>query len=197
MMPESVRRLVDALKRLPTVGEKSANRLALFLLERNPKSAQQLVDALSYALINVQKCQECRNLSDHPLCTICENSERTREQLCIVEAPSDVYALERSTNYRGRYFVLHGRLSPLDGIGPEELGLSLLAERLASGEIEELILATNSTVEGEATAYYIDELAQQYQVPVTRIAQGVPMGGELDHLDADTLSLAFSARKRV
>lgn len=196
MFPKTLQTLIDALRVLPGVGQKSAMRMALYLLDRNPEGARKLQASIGLALETITKCTVCRNLTDQPVCAHCLDEKRQNGQICVVENPSDVFALSQSVAYKGRYFVLYGRLSPLDGIGPEELGLSLLEAHLKTGDVTELILATNSTVEGEATAYYIDELAEPYGVKVTRIAHGVPLGGELEYLDGGTLSHAFNARQK-
>ncbi len=189
--------LIEALRCLPGVGPKSAQRMALHLLERDRPGAMRLADRLSAAMGGVVHCQQCRNFCESEFCSICADSARSPEQLCVVENPSDVLALERATEFSGRYFVLMGHLSPLDGIGPEDIGLNLLEELLAKGEIKELILATGSTVEGETTAHYIGLQAKNHGVKVVKLAQGVPLGGELDYIDSGTLSLAFSARSAV
>lgn len=194
---DCLQRLMQALRVLPGVGPKSAQRMAFHLLQHNREGARQIVDRLTEALEKIRRCKECRTLTELPVCPICLEPNRHREQLCIVETPADVLAIDQATVFNGLFFVLHGHLSPLDGIGPEELGLDLLAQRLAGGEVKELILATNSTVEGEATAHYITEMAQQFQVSVSRIAHGVPVGGELEYLDANTLAYAFNGRRAV
>ena len=196
-MTPLLKRLMGALRCLPGVGPKSAQRMALHLLERDREGAALLVSALSEALERVGHCQTCRTLSETTECTLCSDTRRDASQLCVVENPADVLALEAVTGYQGRYFVLMGRLSPLDGIGPEDLGLMELGQRLASGRVRELILATNPTVEGEATAYYIAELARESAVKVTRIARGVPVGGELEYVDGGTLARAFAARRQL
>lgn len=195
MYPKSLQDVVDALRVLPGVGQKTALRMALYLLERNQNGAKNISKALDHAVNTIQKCSLCRNLTDNDICDDCLDARRDESLLCIVENPVDVFALRQSIEYKGRYFVLFGRLSPLDGIGPHELGLDLLESRLSEGVIKEIILATNTTVEGEATAHYIAEIAKQYDVAVSRIAHGVPLGGELEYLDGGTLSHAFSARK--
>lgn len=189
-----VERLIQALRCMPGVGPKSAQRIAFQLLERDRPGARELADALQDASDNVQHCERCRMLSDDALCGICASRSRDAAVVCIVESPADVMAIEQYTGYRGYYFVLMGRLSPLDGIGPEELGLDRLEERFAGNEIREVILATNPTVEGEATAHYIGELARERGLRVTRIAHGVPLGGELEYVDGGTLSHAFTGR---
>ena len=189
-----VERLIQALRCMPGVGPKSAQRIAFQLLERDRPGARELADALQDASENVRHCERCRMLSDDALCGICASRSRDAAVVCVVESPADVMAIEQYTGYRGYYFVLMGRLSPLDGIGPEELGLDRLEERLAGDEIKEVILATNPTVEGEATAHYIGELARDRGLRVTRIAHGVPLGGELEYVDGGTLSHAFTGR---
>lgn len=186
--------LEKALTCLPGVGAKTAQRMALELLLKKKHEAKILSHAIDCAINSVKKCQRCRNLSDEDLCLICGNAMRDQNVLCVVEAPSDVLALERSTDYQGLYFVLLGHIAPLDGIGPEELGLDVLDKRLAEGEVEELVLATNSTLEGEATAYFLSQLAKKHHIKATRLAHGVPMGGELSYIDKNTLSLAFKTR---
>jgi recombination protein RecR len=190
-------RLIENLRCLPGVGPKSAQRMAFHLLEHNRDGGRQLAEALSLAMERVGNCSECRTLSEEPVCSLCANPRRDRGLLCVVETPADVQALEQSTGYQGLYFVLLGHLSPLDGIGPDQLGLERLEARLAGGEVKELILATNPTVEGEATAHFISELARAHGVRPTRIAHGVPMGGELEYLDSGTLSHAFAGRQEI
>jgi recombination protein RecR len=190
-------RLIENLRCLPGVGPKSAQRMAFHLLEHNRDGGRQLAEALTLAMEQVGNCSECRTLSEEAVCTLCASERRDKSQLCVVETPADVQALEQSTGYQGRYFVLMGHLSPLDGVGPEQLGLELLEARLASGQVKELILATNPTVEGEATAHFISELARVHAVRSTRIAHGVPMGGELEYIDGGTLSHAFAGRLEV
>lgn len=190
-------RLIESLRCLPGVGPKSAQRMAFHLLEYNRDGGRQLAEALSAAMEQVGNCSECRTLSEQTVCSLCSNDQRDRSLLCVVETPADVQALEQSTGFQGVYFVLMGHLSPLDGIGPEALGLDLLEARLASGEVKELILATNPTVEGEATAHFVSEMARAQGVRTTRIAHGVPMGGELEYIDGGTLSHAFAGRQEV
>jgi recombination protein RecR len=190
-------RLIESLRCLPGVGPKSAQRMAFHLLEHNRDGGRQLAEALVLAMDKVGNCRECRTLSEADVCTLCANDRRDRSQLCVVETPADVQALEQSTGFQGLYFVLMGHLSPLDGIGPEALGLDVLETRLAAGEVKELILATNPTVEGEATAHYVSEMARAHAVRPTRIAHGVPMGGELEYIDGGTLSHAFAGRQEI
>ncbi len=187
--------LVDALTCLPGVGRKSAQRMALYLIDRNREGAQQLADNLNHALNKVRHCELCRNFSDEPICSICSNPKRQNDLLCVVETPADVLAIEAAQSFQGRYFVLLGKLSPIDGIGPNELGLDLLQQRLQDEPITEIILATNPTVEGEITAQYIADLAQQQNIKTSRIAHGVPVGGELEFIDSGTLTRAFDGRQ--
>lgn len=189
--------LVDALTCLPGVGTKTAQRMALDLLLKKKPQAEKLAKAIDNALHTTCRCQVCRNISDDDVCLICSNATREQDVLCVVEAPADVLAIEQSTDYRGLYFVLMGHIAPLDGIGPVELGLDILDERLRAGGIKEMVLATNSTLEGEATAYFLGELAAKHGVMATRLAHGVPMGGELAYIDKNTLSLAFRTRSAL
>lgn len=189
-----LQQLIDALRCLPGVGAKSAQRMALHLLERDRDGARNLARTLVAASDRVGNCGQCRNLSEDALCSICRNSARDAGLLCIVEGPVDLIAVEQATGFRGLYFVLFGRLSPLDGLGPRELGMDLLQQRLAIGEVRELIIATNPTVEGEATAHYLAQLAAQAGVHATRLAHGVPLGSELEFIDRGTLAHAFGAR---
>ncbi len=189
-----VRELMEAFRCLPGVGPKSAQRMTFALLQHDRSGARRLAQALSEAAQSVGECQDCRNLTEAQRCPLCSNERRDGGVLCIVENPSDVQALEDATDYQGRYFVLKGRLSPLDGIGPAELGLEALEARLKAGDVREVILAISPTVEGEATAQYIAEMAREAAVAVSRIAHGVPLGGDLDYVDAGTLSHAFAGR---
>ncbi|MBL6752576.1 MAG: recombination protein RecR [Nevskia sp.] len=190
-------RLIEALRRLPGVGPKSAQRMAFHLLDRDRDGAQYLRDTLAEALAGIGRCPACRMFCEDQHCAYCSESRAATGQVCAVEGPADLLAIENGTGYRGRYFVLMGRLSPLDGVGPEQLGLDLLAQRLADGLTRELIVATNPSVEGEATAYYLAEMARAHGVKVTRIAHGVPMGGELEFVDSGTLAHAFTGRTAV
>jgi recombination protein RecR len=195
MQTPLLQQLIDALKCLPGVGQKTAQRMAFHLLERDRFNARVLATRLHDALEKIGHCNRCRTLTENELCRLCANPGRNREQLCIVESPADLMVIENNTGYKGLYYVLMGRLSPLDGIGPKELGLDELEIRLDEGEIRELILATNATVEGEVTAHVLAEMAHKRHIKSTRIAQGVPMGGELEYLDASTLSHAFVGRR--
>ncbi len=190
-----LQQLIEALKILPGVGNKTAQRMAFQLMERDRQGARILADRLREAVNRIGHCEQCRTLTEHKICHICTSRSRYREQLCVVESPADVMALENNTEYRGLYYVLMGRLSPLDGIGPEELGLGKLEKRLDQKEVKELILATNTTVEGEVTAHVVAEMAHKRAIKTTRIAQGVPIGGELEYLDGSTLSQAFTGRR--
>jgi len=189
--------LMQALRCLPGVGQKSAQRMAFHLLERDRQGAFRLAQSLAEAVDKIGNCLVCQTLSSTDECGLCADERRDQQLLCIVETPTDVMAIEGATSFNGLYFVLNGRLSPLDGLGPAEIGLDKLANRLALGEIKEIILATNPTVEGEATAHYISEMAKKHSVVATRIAHGVPFGGELEYIDSGTLSHAFSGRSEV
>ena len=189
--------LTQTLCCLPGVGPKTAKRMSFHLLQRDRNGAKILAETLIDALEKIGHCQVCRTLTEQKVCQICADKGRDSGLVCIVESPADVWIIDQATVFKGHYFVLHGRLSPLDGIGPDELGLDVLEQRMAAGSIKELILATNSTVEGEATAYFIGELARKHQVQASRIAHGVPMGGELEFIDSGTLAHAFNGRKSL
>jgi recombination protein RecR len=186
--------LIEALRCLPGVGQKSAQRMAYHLLERNREGGARLAKVLADAVERVGHCQRCRDFSEQPLCAICASASREPSLLCVVETPADRLVIEQATGYRGFYFILQGRLSPLDGIGPKELGLDLLAKRLAGEGVREMIIATNPTVEGEATAHYLAQLARQFEVHPSRLAHGLPLGGELEYVDRGTLAHAFGSR---
>jgi len=190
-------RLIDTLRCMPGVGRKSAQRIAFHLLERDRSGAGELSKALADAVEGIGHCNRCRMLTEHDICNICSASGRDDSLLCVVESPADVMAVEDATGYRGLYFVLMGHLSPLDGIGPEELGISILEGRLSGDSVKELIIATNPTVEGDATAHFLADLAGKNQVQASRIAHGVPLGGELEYVDGGTLSHAFFGRRVV
>lgn len=187
--------LVQSLMVLPGVGRKSAQRMALHLLEKTPEQAGHLAENIRTALDNIGRCRQCRNLTESELCVLCEDPKRDSATLCIVETPMDVMAIESAGSYRGRYFVLYGKLSPLDGVGPEDLGLDVLMNLVVEEDVKEVILATNLTVEGEATAHYISEQLRPRGTRISRIAQGVPTGGELEYVDGNTLSIAIAGRK--
>lgn len=182
---------------LPGVGPKSAQRMAFNLLQRNRSGAELLANTLLRAVDEIGYCQQCRTLTEENICEICANPSRDLSILCVVESPADVWVVEQATVYKGVYFVLNGHLSPLDGIGPDEIGLDLLQQLFSQGEIKEIILATNSTVEGEATAHFIAEVARKQNIQASRIAHGVPMGGELEFIDSGTLSHAFDGRREM
>lgn len=198
-MPDSraVEQLQLALQRLPGIGPRSAQRMAFHLLERDREGAFSIAEAIKSALSKVNHCQRCNNFSEQALCAICSSSRRDASLLCIAETPADVEAIEQAGAYQGMYFVLMGHLSPLDGIGPEQLGISGMLALIEAEEISEVILATNLTLEGEATADYIADLLQGAAVTVSRLARGVPVGGELEYMDVGTLTQAFSDRRTV
>jgi recombination protein RecR len=189
--------LLAALRRLPGVGPKTAQRMAFHLLERDRDGALDLSRSLAAAVATIGQCRRCRMLSDTELCPICASTQRDASQLCVVESPADVVAVEQSGGFRGRYFVLMGHLSPLDGVGPAELGVPALEVLLAEGGVKELILATNPTVEGDATAHFIGELAARRGIKASRIAHGVPVGGELEYVDGGTLAHALAGRQTL
>lgn len=189
--------LVQALRVLPSVGPKSAQRMALHLMLKNREGAYALAHALTEASNSLHACQVCHSLTEAEVCDICNAVDRDAEVLCVVESPADVMAIEQSGSFRGKYHVLGGHLSPLDGIGPEEIGIPYLLQRLSQGGIKEVILATNATVEGQATAHYLLEASKHLPLTMTRIAQGVPQGGELEYVDSHTLSQAVHNRMRM
>lgn len=189
--------LIESLRCLPGVGSKSAQRMALQLLERDRSSAARLSKALTASLEGVGRCHQCQNLAEQEVCRICSNERRNIGVMCVVETPSDLMAIEQSGNFKGRYFVLMGHLSPIDGIGPEEIGIDKLLRLISDTDIDELILATNSSVEGDATALYIADLLDCTDILVTKIAHGIPVGGQLGYVDGSTLSHALAGRKPV
>lgn len=197
MFSPLIDRLIDSLRCLPGVGPKSAQRMALHLLERDQNGAANMAQAIADALANVGNCQRCRTLCETELCAICDNPRRDQQQICVVETPADVLAIETTGSYQGTYFVLMGHLSPIDGIGPEDIGVDVLLQRAQDYQASEVILATNPTVEGEATAFYLTEQLKKLGVTVTRIAHGVPLGGELEYVDGGTLAHALTGRKVV
>lgn len=200
-MPEAysplLNQLVEAFKCLPGVGQKSAQRMTFHLLQRNRNGAERLAESLAEAVRRIGNCERCRMLSEDTICGLCASERRDDSILCVVETPADLLAIEQASVYRGRYFVLMGHLSPIDGIGPAELGLDLLEARLKAAKLEELVLATSVTVEGDATAHLIGQIANRYGVRASRIAYGVPVGGELEFIDSGTLSRAFSGRSSL
>ena len=195
--PNLLAELIEALRCLPGVGAKSAQRMAFHLLERDREGGVRLAESLRQAMQRIGHCKSCRNFSESDECAICANASRDAALLCVVETPADLLAIEQATGYRGRYFVLMGRLSPLDGMGPHELGGDLLTRKLGGGEVRELVIATNPTVEGEATAHWLGQLARAANVRATRLAHGVPLGGELEYVDRGTLAHAFGSRQAV
>ena len=197
MASTSLEELILALGCLPGVGRKSAQRMALHLLERDQAGASRIADALSVALEKVKHCAQCRNFCDDDVCDICADAGRDQATICVVETPADVIAVESSAAFRGRYFVLLGKLSPLDGYGPEQLGLDLLEQQLAERNTREIILATSATVEGDITAQYIADFAASRGVTSSRLARGIPLGGELEFVDSGTLSRAMSGRQQL
>jgi recombination protein RecR len=197
MSSPSLDNLISALKCLPGVGQKSAQRMAMHLLERDKPGAKQLASSLMAAIESVIHCKQCRNFSDSDLCEICVGPSRDSSLVCVVETPADVLAIESSGAYRGRYFVLLGRLSPLDGFGPEQLGLDDFDLLVKEGQINEVILATSATVEGDITAQFVADIAAKYSVASSRLARGIPVGGELEFVDSGTLSRALSGRQQI
>lgn len=196
-MSSLLEQLIEAFRILPGVGQKTAQRMAYHVLEREREGGRRLSTALAEAVERVGHCTRCRDFSETEVCATCASASRDAHQLCVVESPADRLAIEQATGYRGLYYVLQGRLSPLDGIGPREIGLDRLADRLGEGEIQELIIATNPTVEGEATAHYLAQLARQHGTRPSRLAHGVPLGGELEYVDRGTLSHAFGSRSEM
>lgn len=195
--PPALEQLIEALRCLPGVGPKSALRMAYHLMQRDRKGAGQLAHALQHALEKIGHCQLCNNFSEQPVCTLCNAEKRESSMLCVVEMPTDLMMLEQTQSYAGMYFVLMGRLSPIDGIGPKEIHLDKLLKRVQDGLVKEVILATNYTSEGEATAHYISEMVKARGIAVSRIARGLPMGGEIEYVDSGTLSTALIERKTV
>lgn len=195
--PSLLSQLIESLRRLPGVGPKSAQRMAFHLLERDRDAGRQLATVMAAAMERIGRCERCRTLTEHARCQLCSNPRRDASILCIVEQPSDIVAIEQATHYSGLYFVLGGRLSPLDGIGPDELGLEQLEMRFKEPGLREAILAISPTVEGLATAHYIAELATDLELQLSRIAHGVPLGGELEFVDGSTLAHAFAGRQGI
>jgi recombination protein RecR len=195
--PSSLEALIQALRCLPGVGPKSAQRMAYHLLQRDQQGASRLADAMKSAVERIRHCGMCNTFTEADICEICSSAKRDRSLLCVVETPGDLLMMEQTQTYRGLYFVLMGRLSPLDGIGPKEIHLDRLERRVADGLVKEVILATNFTVEGEATAHYIGEMVGELGLRVTRIARGLPVGGELEHVDSGTLAQALIERRTV
>ena len=195
--PSSLEALIQALRCLPGVGPKSAQRMAYHLLQRDQQGASRLADAMKSAVERIRHCAMCNTFTEADICEICSSPKRDKSLLCVVETPGDLLMMEQTQTYRGLYFVLMGRLSPLDGIGPREIHLDRLLRRAGDGIVKEVILATNFTVEGEATAHYIGEMVDELGLKVTRIARGLPVGGELEHVDSGTLAQALIERRSV
>jgi recombination protein RecR len=193
--PRALEELIISLKVMPGIGHKTAQRIAFELVQKNKSGALRLANSLKNAIENIQKCRHCRNLSDEVICEICQKESRKTNQLCVVETPTDLSMIENSNIYKGRYFVLMGHLSPIDGIGPNELGIKQLIQQINNDAIEEVILATNATIEGDSTAFLIREMLKGVDVKLTRIAQGVPLGGELEMVDTGTIQHAFKGRQ--
>ena len=193
--PSSLEALIHALRCLPGVGPKSAQRMAYHLLQRDQDGARRLADSMKNAIERVRHCNRCNTFTEAEICEICVSAKRDKSLLCVVETPGDLLMMEQTQTYRGLYFVLMGRLSPLDGIGPKDINLNSLIKRASDAIVKEVILATNFTVEGEATAHYISELLGEQGLKVSRIARGLPVGGELEHVDAGTLAQAFIERR--
>jgi recombination protein RecR len=197
LYPPSLNRLIEALRCLPGVGPKSAQRMAFHLLERERAGGRELAQAVTGAMEGLGHCRRCRMFAEGELCPICASTQRDRTLLCVVESPADVVAIEQSASFRGCYFVLMGHLSPLDGIGPDDIGIEALERLLGEGEVAEVILATNPTVEGEATAHFLSEVIARRGLRASRIAHGVPVGGELEYVDGGTLAHAIAGRQRL
>ena len=194
---QGLERLIEALRVLPGVGPRSAQRMAYYLLQNDRPGGAELAQALDAALNTVRRCAKCNNFTEDEVCALCRSPRRDASLLCVVETPADLAMVEQTLSYSGMYFVLMGRLSPLDGIGPRDIGLDRLLERATEPEVQEVILATNFTNEGEATAHYIAEMLRQRNVKVSRIARGVPLGGELEYVDAGTISQALHDRRGI
>src|SRR5512147_986996 len=190
-------RLIEALRVLPGVGPRSAQRMAYYLLQHDRAGAEALGSALAEALRTVHHCSRCNSFTEDDICALCRSPRRDPSQLCVVETPADLAMIEQTLSYSGMYFVLMGRLSPLDGVGPRDIGLDRLLERASGGEVQEVILATNFTNEGEATAHYVAEMLRARKLRVSRIARGVPLGGELEYVDAGTISQALLERREI
>lgn len=189
--------LINALRCLPGIGPKSAQRMALHILQHNKEGGKTLSTTLTECLQNIRNCKQCRTLCENELCRYCSSPKRDQSLLCVVEAPHDILAIEQTGHFNGLYYVLMGNISPLDGIGPNELGLGNLEERFANNNISEVVIATSATVEGQATAHYIAEMARKQNITASQLAQGVPLGGELDYIDSNTLAHAFNERKKM
>ena len=189
--------LIQAFKILPGIGEKSAQRMAFHLLEKNREGGRNLAKLINESVENIRNCSECRNLTEDAVCHICLDEKRNKKLICVVESPTDVLAIENSGSFNGKYFVLMGRLSPIDGVTPQDLGIPKLIERIKSSEIDEIIIATSPTIEGDATSFYIKDQLNDNNILISRIAYGVPMGGELEYVDNTTLGRAIQGRREI
>ena len=193
--PQALESVIDALKKLPGVGPKAAQRMAFHLMQHDKGAAQDIAEALINALGRVRHCERCNNFSEQPVCDLCQSPNRDESVICVVEMPSDVQSIEQTQSFKGHYFVLLGRLSPLDGVGPKEIGLDRLITRASEDVVKEVIVATNFTNEGEATAHYISEKLIPLGLNVTRLSRGVPAGGEIEYVDIGTLAQSIIERK--
>ena len=189
--------LIQAFKILPGIGEKSAQRMAFHILEKNREGGKNLARLINDSVENIRNCSECRNLTEKTICDICSDEKRNKKIICVVESPTDVLAIENSGSFKGKYFVLMGRLSPIDGVTPQDLGIPKLIERVKSSEIDEIIIATSPTIEGDATSFYIKDQLNENKILISRIAYGVPMGGELEYVDNTTLGRAIQGRREI
>ena len=189
--------LIQAFKILPGIGEKSAQRMAFHILEKNREGGKNLARLINESVENIRNCSECRNLTEEAICDICSDEKRNKKIICVVESPTDVLAIENSGSFKGKYFVLMGRLSPIDGITPQDLGIPKLIERVKSADIDEIIIATSPTIEGDATSFYIKDQLNENKILISRIAYGVPMGGELEYVDNTTLGRAIQGRREI
>ena len=189
--------LIQAFKILPGIGEKSAQRMAFHILEKNREGGKNLARLINDSVENIRNCSECRNLTEKTICDICSDEKRNKKIICVVESPTDVLAIENSGSFKGKYFVLMGRLSPIDGVTPKDLGIPKLIERVKSSDIDEIIIATSPTIEGDATSFYIKDQLNENKILISRIAYGVPMGGELEYVDNTTLGRAIQGRREI
>ena len=189
--------LIQAFKILPGIGEKSAQRMAFHILEKNREGGKNLARLINDSVENIRNCSECRNLTEEAICDICSDEKRNKKIICVVESPTDVLAIENSGSFKGKYFVLMGRLSPIDGVTPQDLGIPKLIERVKSSDIDEIIIATSPTIEGDATSFYIKDQLNENKILISRIAYGVPMGGELEYVDNTTLGRAIQGRREI
>lgn len=192
-----IQKLMEALRHLPGVGVKTAQRMTIQLLDKNQQGAKHIAESILDALDTVKHCQSCQMLTDRQLCAICDNQRRDNQQLCIVETMLDMLAIENAAIYQGKYFILHGRISPLDGMGPNELKLPLLEQQVVDHKVTEIVMAMSPSVEGETTAHFISEMLRKHHCKISRIGFGVPFGGELEYLDQQTLSHAFNAKTHL